>query len=78
MRPEGEQDPPRLFTPLYWVALAFGLAMVAAGATVGLFGARWLARPAVVVHQRARFDSASGAWQGAARLAKSPPTPSPP
>ncbi len=70
---EGDEDPPpRLFTPLYWAALAFGLAMILAGGAVGLFGARWFARPPVVVHPGARFDSAPGAWQGAARLVKSP------
>ena len=43
---DGSQDPPpRLFTPLYWVALGFGLAMILAGVMVDLFGARWLAAP---------------------------------
>ncbi len=38
MDQEEEDPPPRLFTPLYWAALAFGLAMILAGAAVGLFG----------------------------------------
>ena len=69
---EPEEPPPKLFTPLFWAALAFGLAMILAGAAVGWFGPRWLAHAPAGAHRRARFDRAPGAWQGAARRAKSP------
>ena len=46
MKADDEPEPPlRLFTPLYWAALAFGLAMILAGAAVGLFGAHPRAHP---------------------------------
>jgi hypothetical protein len=73
MTEEGE-PPPKLFTPMFWAALAFGLAMILAGAAVRLFGPHWLAHPPAAVRHRACFDRAPGAWQGAARLPKSPLT----
>ncbi len=72
MMDEQQVPPPRLFTPLYWAALAFGLAMVMAGAAVGVFGARWFAHRPTTPDPRPRFDSAPGAWQGAGRLPYSP------
>ena len=66
---EGE-PPPKLFTPLFWAALAFGLAMTLAGAAVAWLGPRWPARAPPAPHLGAGFDRAQGAWQGAARLAK--------
>ena len=37
------EPPPKLFTPLYWAALAFGLGLILSGATIGLLGPHWLA-----------------------------------
>ena len=41
-----EEEPPRgLFPPAFWIAMGMGLALVLAGAVVGLLGPRWLAHP---------------------------------
>jgi hypothetical protein len=42
MREPDDEDapPPRLFSTAFWVALALGLALTAAGAVIGLYGAR--------------------------------------
>ena len=36
----GEEPPPRLFTPLYWAAMAGGLLLILAGAAVSVLGPR--------------------------------------